>query len=88
MTVWKRLFGQAHPKPEGHDTHNDERHQARRQKQLEVVMEVKDLRIRAVAQTFVKQAEINRTAVPKRAHDTDTLLQPYDAIEHEIYEAR
>jgi hypothetical protein len=36
--LWRRRLGtgrlsdQAQPKPEGHDAHNDERHQARRQK--------------------------------------------------------
>ena len=81
-------IAQAQPKPECHDTHNDERHQARCQKKLEIVMQVKNLRIGSMAQTFVKQTEVDRTAVPKRTHDTDSQLQTYDAIEHAIHDVR
>jgi hypothetical protein len=45
----KRLFDQPQPKPECHDTYNDERHQTRRQKHLEIVMEIKIRRIGAMA---------------------------------------
>jgi hypothetical protein len=38
LLTGRSLFAQAQPKPECDDTHNDERHQTRRQKKLEIVV--------------------------------------------------
>ena len=49
LTNRRFFLAQAQPKPECQDTHKDERDQARRQEQLEIVVQVKNRRIGSMA---------------------------------------
>jgi hypothetical protein len=50
-------------------------------------MRVKHPAIGAIADTFVKQAEIDRTAVSDGTHQTENLPCGYDGIEHQVHAA-
>jgi hypothetical protein len=76
------------PNRECDDANDNERKDARGQKQLKIVFWVKRLAIGAIENALVKQTEIGSTAVPHGAYDTDTQPDTYDGIEHQVHDAR